>query len=102
MLDQYFKDEAHNNLLYRYAIEGVSFACKWAYRGATPGSFLSGTNISFTLLLLSLLSECVSVLLQSQALLYASSILFLLSAKELEELHSNISTTKWLQFYSAS
>lgn len=52
----------HNNFLYRYAIEGVSFACKWAYRGATPGSFLSGTNISSTSLLLSLLRmlQCVT------------------------------------------
>ena len=63
MLDQYFKDEAHNNLLYRYAIEGVSFACKWAYRGATPGSFLSGTNIflHFATLIFTLrMPQCVA------------------------------------------
>jgi hypothetical protein len=26
----------------RYATEGVNLACKWAYKGATPGTALGG------------------------------------------------------------
>lgn len=92
----------HNNFLYRYAIEGVSFACKWAYRGATPGSFLSGTNISSTSLLLSLLRmlQCVTSISSFSICLH--NIVLIICKRVKEELHSIISTTKWLQFNSVS